>query len=128
MKANPDKAKQTFSRWQKRNRDKLNEYQRAWRKKNLDKCRNHEMTKRYGITLDQYNDMLQMQDNTCAVCKQPEITVRRGAVIPLAVDHDHATGKVRALLCRGCNTAIGCAGENPEVLRQLATYVEQHSV
>ena len=47
------------------------------------------------------------------------------ATTHLRMDHDHATGKFRALLCNGCNTALGFLKENPERIRSLATYIER---
>ncbi len=79
---------------------------------------NATLRKKYGITLEQYNNMLQQQDNACAVCKETPVKQR------LHVDHNHTTGKVRGLLCQACNTSIGKLKENPELIRALALYVE----
>jgi hypothetical protein len=80
----------------------------------------------YGITDEHYQTMFLAQDGTCAVCKQPEtaIDTRTQRIANLHVDHDHKTGKVRALLCRGCNTAYGLLGEDPERIRLLLRYAE----
>lgn len=43
-----------------------------------------------------------------------------------AVDHDHVTGKVRELLCHGCNMALGLLREDPQIMRGLADYAEKH--
>ncbi len=73
------------------------EKHKAWRKVNPDKIRNANLTKKYGITVEEYEYFLQAQDGKCALCgKEP--TGKR-----LAVDHDHNTGEVRALLCSFCN-------------------------
>jgi Autographiviridae endonuclease VII len=77
----------------------------------------------YGITVAQYDAMLVAQGGGCAICKQPPNTyLRRKA--SLAVDHDHATGEVRGLLCGRCNTALGLLGESWEVILELFGYVE----
>lgn len=60
----------------------------------------------YGITVEQYDAMHSAQHGLCAICGQPERRVLYGNTAYLAVDHDHATGKVRALLCHICNTAL----------------------
>lgn len=57
---------------------------------------------KFGLTLEQYEDMLTAQGGVCKICRQPERTKRR-----LAVDHNHTTGKVRGLLCAQCNTRLG---------------------
>lgn len=56
----------------------------------------------YGITVEQYALMLEDQGGGCAVCGQPPTGKR-----PLAVDHCHQTGRVRALLCAACNIKLG---------------------
>jgi len=57
---------------------------------------------RYGLTLEDYDRMLEDQDGKCAICGDIEPSGRR-----LAVDHDHHTGNIRGLLCLRCNTRLG---------------------
>lgn len=57
----------------------------------------------YGISLAQYNSLLEAQDRKCAICKTSAEDAPRG----LQVDHDHRTEEIRGLLCVSCNTAIG---------------------
>lgn len=73
---------------------------------------------RYGITLKIYEQMVLSQENRCAICK--EIADK------LVVDHDHETGKVRALLCEPCNVGIGLFKESSVTLKAAAVYVEHH--
>lgn len=63
--------------------------------------------------------MLLDQNGCCAACKTDQPGNRYGWVI----DHCHATGKVRGLLCHGCNLALGNVKDNPETLRCLITYL-----
>jgi hypothetical protein len=64
--------------------------------------------------------MLKEQDGKCAICQcKPSKT--------LHLDHNHSTGKVRALLCQLCNHAIGLLKEQPEVLKRAATYLERYA-
>ena len=74
----------------------------------------------YGITLEQYDAILAAQGGGC-VCgaRHPGGRWRH-----FHVDHDHATGRVRGVLCHGCNTALGLADEDPHRLRVLADYLE----
>jgi hypothetical protein len=82
---------------------------------------------KFGLEPEQYAEMHATQNGVCAICGQAETaTTKRGMVKTLAVDHDHATGKIRALLCTGCNTGIGLLRDSPERLRDAAAYIESH--
>lgn len=76
----------------------------------------------YGITPEQYDQMLEAQGGVCAICKLPE---RERRQVRLCVDHDHVTGKVRGLLCRACNVALGKFQESVEVIRAALAYMER---
>ena len=76
--------------------------------------------KQYGITLEEYNNMLEAQDYKCAICgNEDEIEGRR-----LAIDHCHSTGNVRGLLCGKCNRGLGLFYDNQELLKQAIQYLE----
>lgn len=96
-----------------------------WHLKNRDKSRaiNRRATlkRNYGITPERYAEMLAAQGGACAVCKLPQRGKRQKH---LAVDHCHRTGKLRALLCRGCNRAAGFLEDDPARARALAGYLE----
>lgn len=79
----------------------------------------------YGITVDDYNALLEEQGEVCAICRRPEHVVSRGKLKPLSVDHDHATGRVRGILCHECNVGLGKFGDVPELLRVAADYLEK---
>jgi hypothetical protein len=82
----------------------------------------------YGVTSDQYGQMLADQGGKCAICDATESADGSS----LAVDHDHACcpgrrscGKcVRGLLCRDCNQGIGNFRDNPHRMRSAADYIE----
>jgi hypothetical protein len=76
------------------------------------------LREQYGITLDQYEQMLVKQGGVCAVCKRLDPSGR-----PLSVDHSHRTGRIRGLLCIRCNTAAGCVSDDPYVARALMSYL-----
>src|SRR5262249_21807941 len=63
--------------------------------------RSHHLRRQYGISLDEYDAWVARQNGACAICK-------RKFDKTLCVDHCHATGVVRGLLCRKCNTGLGC--------------------
>jgi hypothetical protein len=73
----------------------------------------------FGLTLEEYERLLLQQDGRCAIC------MRRPRTRRLAVDHNHATGEIRGLLCTRCNHKIlGAAGESPSLLRRAAAYLD----
>jgi recombination endonuclease VII len=72
----------------------------------------------YGITREQYAEMLQQQDNRCKICLKSF-----GKVF---VDHDHKTNKVRALLCPRCNTAVGYFEATPALPYRIELYLKGH--
>lgn len=73
-----------------------------------------------------YEEMLRAQDGVCAICRQPETFIhpQTGETAFLAVDHCHSTGRIRGLLCRRCNIAIGHLDHNAERLIAAARYLE----
>ncbi len=71
------------------------------------------------LTWEGYLTMLQRQDNKCAICKIPA----KGLKKALAVDHDHATGKIRGLLCNSCNQMLGKAKDNLTILQNAIEYL-----
>lgn len=99
------------------------------RRFNLQK--NNWLKGRYGLTLKAYNDMRIAQNDLCAICKQPEtgthIRNEKPVEIQLAVDHNHETGEIRALLCHKCNKALGLFSDNLAMLEAAVEYLKQHS-
>lgn len=85
------------------------------------KKRNSYLTKTYGITLDQYNQMLADQNDSCALCNKHKSNFKRA----LHVDHNHKTGKVRGLLCFYCNKRR--VGQNDkESATKLKEYMDKY--
>ena len=81
---------------------------------------------RRGITPDVYRSMFEAQNGVCAICGKPETRTFKGEPKRLAIDHDHETGKVRALLCGHCNTAIGLLQDDTSVMQSAITYLTKH--
>lgn len=76
----------------------------------------------YGISHDEWVALLASQDGRCPVCtcEFSGLTSR-----DICVDHDHATGDVRGILCRSCNRALGFVDDSPANLRRAALYLER---
>lgn len=85
--------------------------------------RERHLMKTYGITLVEYDELLESQAGGCAICGVSSDKIGRR----LAVDHDHSTDEVRGLLCTQCNTMLGQSGDRPEILRLGAQYLERFS-
>ena len=80
-------------------------------------ARTYHLSRRYGITSEEAALMLAAQSGVCAICR---------AAPAKHVDHDHATGAVRDLLCFNCNGGLGQFKDDPALLRAAARYVEAH--
>lgn len=86
--------------------------------------------KQYGLSLDEYFQMLEEQGDVCLLCQKPESakSPKSDKIKALSVDHDHATGKVRALLCHRCNVDVGkvekLIGENR--MTKIIEYISGH--
>ncbi len=73
----------------------------------------------YGITIQEHNRLRDEQGNVCAICGG----VNKDQA--LCIDHDHATGEVRGLLCHACNRAIGLLKDDPELMVRAAEYIRK---
>ncbi len=97
-------------------------------KMSKDAQRHYGLKRYYGISVADYAEMFRKQDGKCAICHKPEIGKdRHGNIRVLAVDHCHATGAVRELLCYACNSMLGQAKDNIDVLLAGAEYLKKHS-
>ncbi len=90
-----------------------------------DQAHDKYLQRTYNITLDDFNDLLEAQGGTCAICdgRNADSAANRR----MTVDHDHVTGKVRGLLCFTCNTSIGKLGDSYEALQKAADYLKDNS-
>lgn len=109
-KNNPEK----FKRYHEQRKDK----HKAWARKNW-------LIKKYGLTEEQYNHLLTVQEGKCAICKRDfnEETPK--------IDHCHERGDNRGLLCQRCNLILGYLEkqlhDNVEILNAFATYLKTHN-
>lgn len=102
-------------------RKEVKEKVRDWQANNPRK-RKAQRISAYGLTMDQYEAMLESQNYECAICGYNDTENKK--MFPV-IDHNHATGEVRGILCANCNRMIGKAHDNPEVLRMAARYLEK---
>ena len=111
--------------WKEANRERALEHgrnaARRWRERYPDRYAAMRAAERnaYGLTEDDIDRMYADQEGRCGICGVIESDRRH------AIDHDHATGVVRGLLCRKCNMAIGLFGDSPDTLRSALAYMEK---
>lgn len=103
-KMTPKQRREASARWYKRQSRRT--------------IRNIGLKRLYGITVDEFDDLLKLQGGVCGVCSGP--SMGRGTY---HVDHDHKTGKVRGLLCHKCNVALGMVQDSEDHLSRLIAYL-----
>lgn len=113
-------------KWYNDNKDKINKARRErwandpeWREERLaprrGRCQKASNLKHlYGLSVEEYNEMKENQNHRCAICQKKT---------DLCVDHCHNKGHVRALLCRKCNTGLGCFDDDQMLLDAAADYL-----
>lgn len=106
--------------WTREHRKQNPEAARAYRKTEKAKTynRGRMLEVRYGLSLDDFEALKTSQGGCCAICTRP-------ADKPLHVDHDHATGEVRGLLCATCNRGVGLFYDDPALMRAAAAYLSR---
>jgi len=110
---NPEQTKKQLRDNYYRNISKYNtpkdmKYQRNW-----------QLKKKYNITQEDYEILLEQQNFKCAICKEESDK-------KLHIDHDHKTGKVRGLLCSPCNTGLGLMKDSILLLQNAMIYLGEN--
>lgn len=91
------------------------EYLRTKGKTTPEQQRKADLKCKYGLTMEDYNHFLEVQNGCCGIC-QCEL-------IKPYVDHNHVTGKVRGLLCQKCNSGIGLLGDDLENMKRAVDWL-----
>ena len=100
-----------------KDKEKQTAYYKEWAIKNPKKVRNKYIKQRYNITGEEY-DALFKASPFCEICSIKEAT---------CLDHCHYTGKVRGVLCMGCNIALGHIEDSVTILEKAIIYLEERS-
>lgn len=87
----------------------------------LDRSRAANLKQIYGLSLEEYDRMFQAQSGRCWICAE-----RPNGERPLAVDHDHVSGKIRGLLCHACNCGLGFFRDSADRLGRAIEYLSGH--
>jgi hypothetical protein len=115
----PEKYKESQRKTAAKHPETRKRVHAKWRAENKDAMHGYHVKLKFGLSREEYSALLEKQGGACALCGKPKPPQRR-----LLVDHCHETGKVRGLLCIGCNTAIGQLGDNVAGLTKAIEYLE----
>jgi len=97
-----------------------NEDQKERYRKNPDVHRAYLYKQKYGLSLEEYDQMVENQGGMCKICGTTKPNGHHGRFV---VDHNHKSNKIRGLLCSTCNTGLGNFFDNPETLIKAAQYL-----
>lgn len=121
-------AKKRRARYLKHREDEL---QSAKNKHNINKDipKDNRLKRLYGMTIQDYYSLLEMQNNVCAICFKQETILdnKQGIIRRLAVDHCHETGKIRGLLCYRCNIGLGKFRHSIQILENATKYLNNQT-
>ena len=102
----------------KTNKKEIAERKKMYRNRNREQEKIYKLKSKYGITFEEYKDLLKKQNNSCAICRKPFDK----NISPL-LDHNHQTKIVQGLLCRSCNTGLGNFKEDREIMDAAINYL-----
>jgi aspartyl-tRNA synthetase len=114
--------------WHKKENARKQKWADANRERYDRRLKNSQLKRCFGITLEQYEQMLLQQNNKCCICNKTPNTKLTHHKKPrrLAVDHCHKTGKIRGLLCFDCNSAIGKFQDSIQLLQNAIDYLKKN--
>ncbi len=136
----PEEERARTKKYRRNNLEKINGYQKKYYDKNRElireKARKYtkenpakyyqstfksELKNNYRLTVKEFDEMVKRQDGKCGICGgYPGSRTKR-----LCVDHDHKTNKVRGLLCKKCNSALGLLGNNIYIVNSALDYLKK---
>jgi hypothetical protein len=101
--------------------------ERSWQLRNPEKwarmVRKSRLKYEYGISIEEYDELLVSQDGKCAICRRDVVALVNGRPDQACLDHDHLTGQIRGILCSECNAALGLFHDDNEVLAAAIFYL-----
>ncbi len=122
----PAKRLAKTAEYYQKNKERYSAVHRAWHLRNRESVstrhRRALLWDRYRITPERYDAILKAQGGVCAICKSVTRSKKK-----MHVDHDHATGQVRGILCTRCNFAIAYLKDEPRLIEAALEYVRPHA-
>ena len=107
-----------------RERKRYHEEDEEAREKRKERARRNHIYKKYGLTIEQFDEMNADQNGKCAICGGVDT---RGPSHKLSIDHCHTTGNIRGLLCNNCNRGLGLLGDTKEALEKALFYLTKNN-
>lgn len=123
---NREACRKSHRKWRAKNPKKVKQSAKKSYRRNIKNRRNYNLKKLCGITLDEYDCIFEQQNGVCAICGKVEMQKNQYGIRRLSADHNHATGKMRGLLCNNCNRFIGFCEESVEILEKTIRYLEMY--
>lgn len=117
--AHPEEHRVYMKAWHQIHKEKDCARQRAWYRANKERTKVYGVMRTYNVSLDDAGMLVSLRDGLGAWCD-----ICRTTNGPFVIDHNHTTGKIRGLLCRRCNTAIGYLEESDLAAANLIKYLE----
>lgn len=111
----PAKINARNKRYNENNKEKVAERQARYARENVEDRRKSHRKQQGILEFDKGPELATAQGNVCAICSSPA---------PTHMDHDHATGRARGMLCRLCNNGIGMLRDNPDLLEKAIVYLK----
>jgi hypothetical protein len=120
LKVYREKNKEVIKKYYENNKEQITAKNKEWRKKNKEQQAAYWRKKKYGLLPEDYDAMLEEQDNKCKICLVEFINVTPN------IDHCHITNKVRGILCGFCNRGLGIFKDNTKLLTKAVKYLEEN--
>jgi hypothetical protein len=112
-KKNPEKVRDGYERWRNSHREMVHAQNKRWREAHPAYNRERQLSQ-YGMTIADFDGISELSGGRCWICDGLE---------KLQVDHDHATGEVRGLLCHKCNKTLGLFNDDPKLFMSALKYL-----
>ena len=112
--------KEYYKEYYKKNKEKRNAASKNWYQDNKEAVSASNRKRKYGISSEEYDTMLEEQDNKCKICL---VSFTNLSPQHIHTDHCHTTNKIRGLLCNFCNVGLGHFKDDPKLLLKASIYL-----
>jgi hypothetical protein len=126
------KTRERRQEWTQNNRkenpERYKDYAAKYHHLNFIQYQARRTARKYGLSYEEYIELIKASNDKCAICKCEEKRNlgKKEKMTQLSIDHDHNTGKVRGLICYGCNLILGFSNDSIELLQKAISYLNVH--